>query len=398
VRPAIRRGARAAATAWLLVLASAGCVSDNIPARPSVITPAPGPDDAGAGPRQLASAPGCGSINLVVANGVLFWTEKAHGTVKSVPTAGGPVTVIASGQAFPGPIATDGAFVFWVNTGDKTIMRKTLFGTGVATVFVKATTAPELLGGENDINGLLVDHGTLYFGRFTAALRMPTSGAVTPKVIGLSPMTDQGNPTAFAIDATHLYQTEGLHNAVSRELLDGTQQGRIETGAIEPLAPDRIAVSQGALLLDAIAVVNGYVLWANNSSIHAKAVATLEHDPFLTVASTLTFDAVTGFVVSDGVIYLGDSGDNAVNRVVKMPLLIPAPVTVDGGDTDAGVVDAEAGDAADAADDADIPDGASEPAAAVVVATKQVRPSQFAADDTNIYWRTEDCKIMKLAK
>jgi hypothetical protein len=29
---------------------------------------------------------------------------------------------------------------------------------------------------------------------------------------------------------------------------------------------------------------------------------------------------------------------------------------------------------------------------------RPLQPSQFAADDTNIYWRTADCEIMKLAK
>jgi hypothetical protein len=33
-----------------------------------------------------------------------------------------------------------------------------------------------------------------------------------------------------------------------------------------------------------------------------------------------------------------------------------------------------------------------------VIAMNQMNPSQFAADAAAIYWRTADCKIMKLAK
>jgi hypothetical protein len=57
---------------------------------------------------------------------------------------------------------------------------------------------------------------------------------------------------------------------------------------------------------------------------------------------------------------------------------------VDAAAADAAVVDA-------AADAGDL-------ATPVVIATDQQSPSQFAADATNIYWRTADCKIMKLTK
>jgi len=64
-----------------------------------------------------------------------------------------------------------------------------------------------------------------------------------------SPTSDMGQPGAFALDATHLYQTELNHQAISRETLDGTQDGLLEDGATRVvLAPDRIAVSQGGLV------------------------------------------------------------------------------------------------------------------------------------------------------
>jgi hypothetical protein len=363
VRHATRKGVAAMTTGVLWGLSFSGCVSGDIPARP-MVGPDPGSADAGAGLTQLASAPGCGSINLVVVNGAVYWTEKARGTIKSVPTAGGSTTVIATAQSSPGPIAVDGTSVFWVDGGHKTIMKKVLKG-GAATVFVAATTMTESLGGENDINALLVDKGTLFFGRYTDALKVPTGGG-TPKVIGRSPETDVGKPAAFAIDATHLYQTEIAHLAVSREALDGTQNGFLEGQMIrQPLAPDRIEVSVCGLLLDAIAVVNGNVVWADNTfkQIETKPVDAGENVPYAS-ATSAGLNPITGFVVSGNTIYLGESLDN---NVEKMPLPTSA-------DADAGAP------------------------GATVIATNQMSPSQFAADDTNIYWRTADCKIMKLAK
>jgi hypothetical protein len=359
VRRAASKAAAVVAVGVLLGLSFSGCVSDDIPARPD-----PGAGDAGAGPRQLASAPGCGSIKLVVGSGTLFWTEKATGAVKSVPTTGGSTTVIATNQMSPGPIAVDATSVFWVNGGNKTIMKKALAG-GAATVFVVATTVGEVLGGENDINALLVDKGTLYFGRYIYALKVPTNGGMMPKVIGRSPESDVGKPGAFAIDATHLYQTELDHLAVTRETLDGNQMGLLEGRMTrQPLAPDRIGISRAGLLLDAIAVVSGNVIWADNNKIETMPVDALENESLAAIATSAGYNPITGVVVSGTTIYLGESSNNNVESA-------PLPTNPD---PDAGAPEA------------------------TVIATNQMSPSQFAADDTNIYWRTADCRIMKLAK
>jgi hypothetical protein len=387
VRHAFRDGV--AAGAVLLGLSLSGCVSADFPAPPSV---EPNPD-AGAGPTLLVSASGCGtdpgSIDFVVADGTLFWTEKFAGTVNSVPTIGGSKTVIATGQALPGPLAVDETSIFWVEAGKQRIMTKARGDTAPPTVLVEPGTA--MTGNENAINALLVSDGTLFFGRFTSALKVPTTGG-TPIPIGLSP--DDGQPAAFAIDAAHLYQTELGHNAISREKLDGTQDGFLAEDSMTraALAPDRIAVSQSELVTDAIAVVNGNVIWANLNVIEYKPVDAGERDPSFPIVSAPNTSPpnITGFVVSDGVVYFGESAFDKVEVVAKVPLSTPQPAF-----TDAGAVDA-------AADDAAVVDGAAAdaggPATPVVIATDQQSPSLFAADATNIYWRTADCKIMKLAK
>jgi hypothetical protein len=398
VTRAVRDGV--AASAILLGLALSGCVSDDFPPPPSV---EPNPD-AGAGPTMLASAPGCGtdpgSIDLVVAEGALFWTEKMTGTVNSVPTRGGSKTVIATGQMSPGPLAVDGTSIYWVEAGKKRIMKKALGDAVAPTVLVEPGTATVVIGDENDINALLVTNGILFFGRFTSALKVPTTGG-TPSLIGQSPAPDLGQPAAFAIDATHLYQTELFHYAISREALDGTQDGLTgDTGMTrQRWAPDRIAVSQSQLLTDALAVVNGNVIWVNYNVIESKPVGAGEHDPSFQIVSApnsgTSPPSITGFVVSDDMVFFGESAFNKVNVVAKVPLSAPHPAFTDAGAVDAGAADAGAVDAAVADADAADAGGLATP---VIIATDQQSPSQFAADATNIYWRTTDCKIMKLAK
>jgi hypothetical protein len=344
----------------LLALSVASCIDDSIPARPDVTAPG----DGGAGVTQLASETGCGTINLVVVGETLYWTERTTGTVKSVPTVGGLPTVIERGQNNPGPIAVDGDWVFWANAGSKNIMKKV--GAGVpAIVFVPPTTVPEVLGGENDINALLVSPGTLYFGRYTSALKVMTGGG-KPILIGQSPDSDLGRPGAFALDGDYLYQTELGHAAISRELTDGSQDGFLEGSMIkQPHAPDRIAVSQGQLLTDAIDVAYGYVIWADGSVIKGKGVAQGEGDPWTVMAVAAGFNDVTGFVVSGNAIYFGEAVTNDIEV---------APLNLD--------------PTANAA----------APPTGTVIATNQSNAGQFAADDKNIYWRTDQCKIMKMAK
>jgi hypothetical protein len=235
-------------------------------------------------------------------------------------------------------------------------------------VLVEATQVAPIDGDENDINALLVDGGMLYFGRYTRVYKLPTSGgASTP--LARSPDEDSGKPSAFAIDQTHLYQTEAFHQAVSRELLDGTQDGKLESGATAKLAPDRLAVSQGSLLLSSIAVWAGNVIWANGSTILQKALEDFEHAPTLSVtqkadggvapasdAGVSASGDVTGFVLSGDDLYFGEEDGDTIRKVVLST----------GQET--------------------------------VLATGTSTPRQFVADAGAIYWSTDDCKIMRLPK
>jgi hypothetical protein len=385
VRRAVRRGA----TVAVLGLALSGCVSDNFPARPTVTPVA----DAGAGPTMLVSAPGCITdpnvinLNYVVFDRTLFWTEKVSGTVNSVSTSGGSKTVIATAQ-MPGPLAVDGTWIYWVEAG-KRIMKKVIKDNSAPSVLVQPGTTTEVGGNENEINAVLVSNGFLYFGRYTSALKVPTAGGMplpTPTLIGQSPPTDLGKPAAFAIDATHLYQTELDHYAISREALDGTQDGLVgDSGTTrQQWAPDRIAVSQAGLLMDAIVVLEGNVIWAANNVIWSKPVGAAEGDPQFPIVTANS--GILGFVVSDNLVFFAGTAFTQGTVVAKVPLSTSSQAFTGTG---AAVADAAVVDAAV---------DAGGPATPVIMATDQNKPTQFAADVTNIYWRTGDCKIMKLAK
>jgi hypothetical protein len=357
------RGLALALAVASLAASSSACIDGDFPARPSVESLASGGLDAGAdgapfdagvtdaGLVVLASSSPCTGMEMVLSGGTLYWTEDATGTVKSVPASGGRVATLAQNEMDPGAIAVNDTFVFWVS-GKKVVKRRALAG-GSATVIVPAGTANEIYGTENQVTALLATNTSLFFGRFTFVFKVPIDGA-TPEVIESSPMLDMGIAGAFAMDATHLYQVEIFHNAVTREKIDGTQVGVLENGAMEPLAPDRIAISQGELLTDAIAVDDDDVLWANGVNIESSAVDGLESAGVTVVATDLAAHPITGFVISGDSVYFG------ADAVEVAPLAGGGPTTM--------------------------------------VAPNQMSPGQFAADDHNVYWRTSDCKIVRLSR
>ena len=140
-----------------------------------------------------------------------------------------------------------------------------------------------------------------------------------------------GYPGAFALDATHLYQTESAHDAVSRETLDGLQDGLLEDGTAQTLAPDRLAVSQSSLVTDAIAISGQNVVWANGTNIefHVKDKDEFEGGTLSVLANSAGFNALSGFVISDGKIYFGETGDNNV-EVVPISSFTPSANAADG--------------------------------------------------------------------
>ncbi len=356
-----------------LLIGGLACIDDDIPPRPPTDAgpsddggTADGGDDGNAGDDGggadggvvlLASASPCEGMKLVVSAGTLYWTEEATGKVKSVPTSGGRATTIASAQVRPGALAVDGTSIYWV-AGDKdqAIMKRSLAG-GSTSVFVPASNLPDPLGGENAVNALLAADGWLYFGRYIYTYKIQTDGD-TPIPIGRSPESDLGKPGAYALGDAYLYQVEISHNAVTRERIDGMQMGLLAEGSAitQPLAPDRIAVSQGELVTDAIAVVDDHVAWADGPSLWRKPGNALEGDAPTLVTTSIGDNAITGFVVSADTVYFGEYSDNTVQTAAFY-------------------------------------DGTPR-----VIATGQSAPGQFAADDANVYWRTSDCRIMKLAK
>jgi hypothetical protein len=331
----------------------------------------------------LARARGAGGAQLALSAGTIYWTEGATGRVMSLPVTspGGTPTVVADDQQLPTLISADDTAVYWTNEGDLSIMRAPLAGTPDAGAAVDAGVPAPLLVAPAIVNGLLASAGTLYYAAGPSTFKVAGTGGA-PTTLATFAACRPTQPAGLALDTDHLYQTDFLQQFLSRERIDGTQLGKdpcaaADAGAPQVPVPDTISHSQGELLFDALAVVDGQIVWADFANITAKPVDGTTATSGHRITSTVGGNAVTGFVVSDGNVYIGegDGSGNPGGDAIEVAPLDPG----EGGSNEAQVL-----------------------------AVGQPNPARFVADATHIYFVTcapsatpgldDDCAIMSLAK
>jgi hypothetical protein len=185
--------------------------------------------------------------------------------------------------------------------------------------------------------------GTLFFSHGNDVLKVDTTAGAAATAVNVG--TSLGKPQALAVDDTTVFWVADLAASIERHALDGS-------GMTTP-----VAESQGQLLLDAITVVGGQVVWASGISVVSRPVAA--DGGTSPEINTANCDVVTGLAASATTVYLGEDGT-----------IEKAPFGADVG---------------------------------VVIADGQPTPGSFVLDATSLYWRTWDkdkgvCTVMKLAR
>lgn len=318
---------------------------------------------AGPAPVVLARAPGCGAARLALAGDTLFWTERATGLVRKVGVAGGDPTVVASGQATPGAITADDTAVYWSDEGDRTIRTAPLDGSDGGVQDGGSRGAP-LLTAAAPVSALLADDGVLYYSAGTSTFVVPRAGGVASTLATFA--TCRPNmPGALAAGGAYVYETADLLQFIVRVRADGTQLGNnpcvaADAGAPQIDIPETVSHTQGALLLDALAVTGEEVVWADHGFISAKTTGVPAQATSRDVALAAGSNVITGFVVSGARVYLGESDDPGAGPTAHTIQVAPFGAAGAGAETPT----------------------------ATVVATGQVGARSFVANATHVYWVT----------
>jgi hypothetical protein len=331
-------------------------------------------------PVELAKAEGCGSMHLAVSKGTLYFTDAAHGAVKSVPVAGGAVADVATGQKAPYAIAVDDAgTVYWSNSSatvgaDNTLMMKTAAGTPTKIADVSQANAAQ--GATNIAKSIALDgKGSFFFSARSDLLKVQAMANATPLKIG----TFSGIPTAIVLapapptTTTRVFTTLGVANAVEWRNPDPATSGCTDPitrpepvdGETAEQKTARVngsgcAFSQsvGNLFFEALSLAGTNILFIDGTSIQIAdtTVASTTQSMRKQVAATDSFDPISGFTNTASTVYFGE--------------------------TTTGIVEKAA-----------LPEGTPE---ILVEDPALLAPSSFVNDGTNLYFRTEACAVYKL--
>jgi hypothetical protein len=311
----------------------------------------------------VPAAPGCGSLELAVADGVLYWTDHDHGTVESLRLGSTAApTTIATNEKGPGLIVVSGSNLFWI---DGSVLRQaSVFGGAPADIASETNTS----GG---IRGLAVsdDGRTVYYSAGTKVKSVPVGGGAA---IDVGQELRGGLPTALGIEGGTIGYVADLNGTVD---VIATKRGAVAScGDFDPTTGDVIGVDCMRLggctpeaFLQRFFVRDGQAYWGNGPDVHVGPADVAQGPRALwqPVTSTLLGGSITGLAMSPDAIYFAETPDSYP----------PAPT--------AGLIERSP-----------LAPGST----AVAIARGQQGPGAMAVDATNVYWATSDCAINTIAR
>lgn len=313
-------------------------------------------------------------MHLAVSKGTLYFTDAAHGSIKSVPVAGGAATDVVTGQKEPNAIAIDDAgTLYWSNTSatvaaDNTLMMKPTGG--AATKIADVSQATAATGSTNIAKSIALDgKGSFYFAARSELLKVEAKANAVPLKIG----TFSGLPTSIVVAPTRVFTTLATANAVEWRSPDPATSGCTDPitrpEAVDGETPEQklarvngsgcaFSQSVGNLFFEALSLAGTNILFIDGTSIQiadttVPATMTAMRKQ---VAATDSFDPISGFTNTATTVYFGESSTGIVEKAA-LPMGVPEILVED----------------------------------ATLVA-----PSSFVNDGTNLYFRTEACAVYKL--
>jgi hypothetical protein len=349
-----------------------------------------GSGPAGATPTEVTHIDACGYMAMTISKGVIYFTDSAHGNVKSVPVAGGTVTDVATGQKAPYAIAVDDAgVVYWSNSSatvgaDNTLMMKAPGGMPTKIADVDQTTAQ--MGHTNIVKRITLDGaGNVYYGTRFALMKVEAKAMGTVTKIG----TFDGEPIAIVLSppapaaTTRIFTSLNLDNAVQWRSPDPTM-----SGCTDPVSRPLPVMGESAA--DAMKRVNG------GGCAFAESIGSLLYEPLSLAGTNILFIDGTDVAMADTTVpatmqamraNISGSDQGGDPSFDQLSGFTNTATTIYFGESTTGKIEK-----------ATLPK--SDP---VVLATdpKIVNPTSFVNDGTNFYFRTgatptDSCVIMKL--
>jgi hypothetical protein len=320
------------------------------------------------GPSVTNLVPGhamCAGLALTVADGTLYGTDQALGTVMSQPVTGGPKRTIAAAESPPGLIAVRGSMLFWVDASasalvvnmlPQTSTTSTLRAVGLPSGTAKALVAETNLTG--GIRGLAPsdDGQVVYYSAGTKVRMIPAVGGAA---VDVGNEEAGGIPTALAVAGSAIGYVTDIGGGVDvLDVVDGVVAscGAEDANGNYPSNVNctRVGRGQGELFFGGLVIRNGEIYWSNFGAIQVNSASQDPSGIHLDNNQVAATDGsqIGGLVGDPNNIYVTDTADGLVERT---PYVINSK--------------------------------------AILIARNQMMPSAIAVDGTRVYWSTGDCAI-----
>jgi hypothetical protein len=307
-------------------------------------------------------------LQLALADGVLYWTDRDHGTVNRLTLAGvlpgGAISTVASGEQAPGLIEARGGDVFWIDADSMDPS-----GRGPATARLRHATPDGALvdlatetNTNGGIRGLAVssDGRTLFYSADTKVKAVPVEGGA-PLEVGAE--AHGGVPMALGVEGDAIGYVTDINGNV--DVMTG---GPATCGGLDPnKSGDPLMVNCVRIggctpwpLTERFLVRGARAIWADGTNLDMSTPLGKGLVYKDTIASTVSGNPITGLAASGETLYFAESGQTSSGWM---------------GD---GLIERTAG----------VPNSTP-----VALARAQLGPHSLVVDATDVYWATADCAI-----
>jgi hypothetical protein len=158
-----------------------------------------------------ASSPG----DLVVNNGMVYWTEEdAGGAVMSVPTAGGAAVALAPANC-PFSLVVDASSIYWT---DLDLCDGSSWGGAIMKMPIDGSGQPVTIAAASRPESIAVDATFVYWTEDQGVLKAPIAGGPTTT---LAPSSQQHGERGIGVDATNVYWADFIAGTVSSVPIGG---------------------------------------------------------------------------------------------------------------------------------------------------------------------------------
>jgi hypothetical protein len=309
----------------------------------------------------VAAVPDCHAMSIVVGNGMVFYADTTHGTVRSVPVACGATTLISAVESSPTQLTLAGAALYWINSIPGPLSSPTSSPTTKSTIRVQSAPGAAVkdlvteTNASDGIAGLAIsaDGRSVYYSADTKVRMIPAAGGAPIDVVHEE---RGGLPGALALVGETLAYPTALNGDVDvvtlKENVVASCGNTIpSTGELGgQVNCTRVARSQGGLLITAMILRNASAYWGNNDTIASNDARPGAPQSNLQVGFTALSGTITALTSSPTSLYFTEDG--AVEKSAFVPN-----------------------------------------STAVLLARAQPSPTSVAVDATRVYWSTSDCAV-----